>query len=168
MLVLLDGVERTGADARFALDALLLVDHKRLFERAADRAYRAAAGALGAALAQRRIDGDAFELAAVARRAAFFVNMRLIFRAEVLDRAYHRGRRGLSKAAERRGGDGVRKLQQQLDVPIAALAGHNALEDFQHALGALTARHALAARLSRAGLEHGKLRRNGASPRRRG
>ena len=47
-----------------------------------------------------------------------------------------------------------------------------AVENAAHQRGklgkAIAARHALAARLSRAGLEHGKLRRNGASPRRRG
>ena len=47
-----------------------------------------------------------------------------------------------------------------------------AVENAAHQRGklgqAIAARHALAARLSRTGLEHGKLRRNGASPRRRG
>ena len=47
-----------------------------------------------------------------------------------------------------------------------------AVENAAHQRGklgqAIAARHALAARLSRAGLEHGKLCRNGTSPRRRG
>ena len=47
-----------------------------------------------------------------------------------------------------------------------------AVENIAHQRGklgqAIAARHALAARLSGTGLEHGKLRRNGTSPRRRG
>ena len=67
--------------------------------------------------------------------------------AEVLDGGENRVGRGAAERAQRAVHDVVAELLEQLDVAVAAVAVLDAVQDLEHALGAQTAGHALAAAL---------------------
>ena len=71
--------------------------------------------------------------------------MGFVFLAESLNCADDGGGGGFAQPAEGCSGDGIRKLQQQLDIPFPPFSGDDALQNFQHALGAFPAGDALAA-----------------------
>ena len=109
------------------------------FHRAVARAHRTA-GAV-------RLDLVADQGAADLGRALLLVNVRFVFGAEMLQRAHHRVRRALSQTAQRRGVNLLAQQFQPFDVAVLAFAVADALQDFQHALGAHAAGRALAAGL---------------------
>ena len=96
----------------------------------------------GQALEHGRVD----QRRADARAAVLVADVLDVFLAEVADGGEHRVRGGLAQAAERRVLDHFAQVDQPLDVALFAPALADAVEDFQHPLGADAAGHALAAR----------------------
>ena len=143
----LDGVELADLAAGVALDAVGDVDDVRLLLLAADAARGALLGAERAAGAGLGVDVVGDQRLALAGRAALLVDVRLVLLAEVLDGGEHRVGRRAAEGAERAVDDVVAELLEQLDVALAAVAGDDAVEHLEHALGAEAAGHALAARL---------------------
>ena len=95
------------------------------------------AGALAGRMDQRRAD---------ARAAVLVANVLDVFVAEMADGREHGVGGRLPQAAQRRVLDHFAQLDQPLDVGFFALAFADAVEDFQHPLGAHAAGDALAAR----------------------
>lgn len=68
-----------------------------------------------------------------------------IFVAERLERTGNGVARRLTEAAERRLADGLGEVLEHVEVLKRALIFHDPRQNFEHAFGALAARHALAA-----------------------
>ncbi len=95
------------------------------------------AGAAARGVDQRRAD---------ARPAVLVADVLDVFVAEVADGREHGVGRGLAQPAERRVLDHLAQVDEPLDVGLFAAAVADAVEDFQHPLGAHAAGDALAAR----------------------
>ena len=129
-----DGRERVALAVQPQGLGIALFGHQRHVAGNID-VRRAGAGARG--IDQRRAD---------ARAAVLVADVLDVLLAEVADRREHRVRRGLAQAAQRRVLDHFAQVDQPLDVGLFAAALADAVEDFQHPLGAHAAGDALAAR----------------------
>src|SRR5450830_346106 len=143
----LDRSELADLAAGVALDAVAHVDDVRLFLLAADAAGGALLGAEHAAGAGLGVDVVGDQRLALARRAAPLADVRVQLIAEVAQGSEHRVGRRSAESAERAFDDVARELLQQLDVSLTSISLSDALQSFQHALGAQPTGHALAARL---------------------
>src|SRR5665648_610531 len=143
----LDRSELADLAAGVALDAVAHVDDVGLFLLATDAADGALLGAERAAGADLGVDVVRDQRLALARRAAPLADVRVQLIAEVAQGSEHRVGRRSTESAERAFDDVARELLQQLEVSLTSISLSDALQSFQHALGAQPTGHALAARL---------------------
>src|SRR5450759_1180533 len=143
----LDRSELADLAAGVALDAVAHVDDVGLFLLATDAADGALLGAERAAGADLGVDVVRDQRLALARRAAPLADVRVQLIAEVAQGSEHRVGRRSTESAERAFHDVARELLQQLEVSLTSISLSDALQSFQHALGAQPTGHALAARL---------------------
>ena len=128
------------------MDTLGGVDDVGHADLAGNGVHGTVPGALAAALAQL---GDDLQmaLAAIADGTVVVHHMGQILVPEVAQGALHRLAGALAQAAQSRLGNGVGQILQQLQVLHGALVADDAVQDLQHALGALPAGDAFAAAL---------------------
>src|SRR5665648_1009132 len=118
------------------------LDRSELADLAAGVALDAVDGALlgaeRAAGADLGVDVVRDQRLALARRAAPLADVRVQLIAEVAQGSEHRVGRRSTESAERAFHDVARELLQQLEVSLTSISLSDALQSFQHALGALS------------------------------
>ena len=124
-----------------------MIDGERLFDFAGYSQNGAVARALAAAFAEFGIDFDRFKFLTRVRGAVFFVDMRLVFVFEILDRGKYRTRSGFAESAKSHCGYGFAKFFKHFYIAVFASALYYSVKNFEHSLRSFSARNAFPARL---------------------